>query len=297
MKKLACLFIVFVAFYSIKVEALLASSDSETERQQKFRVLCHNEDIGPVRGGRFLEDQQFLVNGNIYGKSPGSGLFNIPVCKNHTFEDCYPLFTIFPHIKVILKGGEMVESMQLAKTFRDPNCFEDSCRHALGLPGTTKSIEMDLDPSSILCLTVQLYTWKYSFTTGGGELWFRKGCVPTAISPAVTYMPEGTLDKIRATFSWPSAGPYKGENKIDPEVVGIKFRSYDIATVGREDLDPDWKNTLGMHTDNNNSRTAPWCYPTRDFNRGGFGDDPCIDLLKIGEDFPFYAGHPLEVRP
>ncbi len=201
MKRLSYLFIAAFAFLSVAAKLLLAY-DSEKNASQTFRVFCHNKDIGPVRDGRFLEDQAYLVNGGIKGKSPGSGLFNIPVGAGQTIEDCYSLFSMFPSITVILKNGIM----------------EHGNQKTLGLPGISTPIEISVDPSSILLITVQLYTWKYGFTTGGGSVWIQKDSQPTAISPPVAYRPtENFPEELFAVFSWPTVGPYRGKEEILPK--------------------------------------------------------------------------------
>ncbi len=81
-------------------------------------------------------------------------------------------------------------------------------------------------------------------------------------------------------------------------MIKVELQEYpNVPLISQRDLDPDWKNSLSMHTSNENPVDGSWCYPTRGFNRKYAGGSPCKDLRKFGDDFPFYAGHSLNSSP
>jgi len=304
-KRLKYIFITTLAILGIS--QLSIASDLAEQGTPGFRVVCHNEDIGPVKDGHFMRDQKYLVEEGIAGKRPGSGLFNICQGQNNTNENCFPLFNMYPLVTALLTDGSVVSSAL------DPQLLlskvERRHPHALGLPGDTNEIVLPgVHPSKINAIMVQLYTWQRGFTTGGGSVWVTNTIKPTAISKLMPFIPDremrkvlGGTNRLFVNFAWPSTGPYQEENYIDPDVIQVTMSHHEKHNnISREQLDPNWKTTLGMHTDVNNlQETANGymfpCFPARNFNRPSDGASKNTDMLGLGKDFPYFAGHALEV--
>lgn len=289
---------------------------SDLKENTQLRIHCYNNDIGPLKDGYFLDDQKHLAStstvqgktiSNVYGKNPGTGLFNIPMgisiwgpkdnpqIRSATSEDCLPLFALFPQIRIIKKNGENILNRDYTKshmTDLEVSAYQDN---TLKLPGQTTSFTFDVNPQDVQLIILQLFTARYGYTTGGGNLWSMNP-TPVALSEPVVYMPQSEFpQEIYTSFSWPT---YRPETTIrqHERVLGVEFANRYQASLwpsfNPDLLDPNWKITCGLHTNSQEAfNKKPFCFSTLGFNRSR--DTLNIDCLNFQDAYPFYAGHPL----
>ncbi|MBA4249369.1 MAG: hypothetical protein C0432_01430 [Candidatus Puniceispirillum sp.] len=249
-------------------------------------VIVHvwNHDVGPVTGGTFMEHQA-VVRDHVGGKQCGSGLFQIPKYYNENkeflmFEGGFPLFDI--KISLIVKTTDGKE-------------IEVSSDQRLKLPGEYVSIDTGMLKSSIHCIKSVLKACSYGFTTGGGSVWIHRDIIEISEEAAVIQRKISVNTPIDFVASWPT-------QMIDHDSEALLFfehsPSYEPIITSKEQLDPQWKKTLGLYVHN----TDPYkgygiCFPTRGFNRYYDGASATADYFKLGTDFEFYAGHSLHTKP
>jgi hypothetical protein len=75
--------------------------------------------------------------------------------------------------------------------------------------------------------------------------------------------------------------------------------AYQPMVTTRDMLDHNWKRTVGLRVDyrDETSTTLPYCFPTDDLNRENMSGNAvkhAKDMSKLGEAFPYYAGHALD---
>lgn len=256
-----------------------------------MEITFHNENIGPIKGGEFLRDQQYLATTKLPGKNPGSGLFLIPNGTNHE-DPSFPLFFLVPTVRYTLKGAESIVQYPDDELIKSWFC-SDNRDNVLGLPGESKKVTLLVDYEKVLTVSFSLKTCCYGFTTSGGSVWCTHLDKLPSITQEISIAPYKNID---VTFSWPKIGPYTG--KWQDSYLSVSFQK-PRATVNRENLDPEWKSTIGLHVDGTrkNESRKPWCYLTRGLSRSFDSAGDAIDIMKLNDDFSFYAGHPLDVTP
>ncbi|WP_010302363.1 hypothetical protein [Candidatus Odyssella thessalonicensis] len=276
--------------------AALLSAPTYQAQASELTVNFWNKDVGPVEGGRFLEDQKYVAEGHVLGKQPGSGLFMIPIKdRKITEDDNWGLFDLKPVATVIYKEGK-VETINTGK--------EDTV--FLGLPGekTTFKISLSSDRYQISMISFALTGRQYSFTTSGGSVWippqvqsseqaYREVSAIAAL-PGTKIHPYQDLNVI---FSWPES---LAEEEEEAEIsTAVTYKSY-TPTITTDNLVANWKSSIcDLHVDNKVDGTGKYCcYPTRGFNRrfeGAIRD--AGDLYNLGEKFAYVAGHELDANP
>jgi len=262
----------------------------------ELKLNLWNEDIGPVKGGNFLRDQEFLANGGISGKNPGSGLFVIPDSRNNE-SPAYALFELFPRVTGITKTGEMISSLSLEKM--DELWKKNELRgHSLKLPGEKIEMTLPVNPEDLLSLHVFLKAYPFSFTTNGGSVWISNNSKPASLTPIISWVKgEEALPK-DVVFSWTKVEPQKAASDAH---IDIRFAhsTGSLPVFDKSKLVSDWKMNLGLYCDKSQivTESKGWCYMTRGLNRAYRGADDAKDLLGLGDDFTFYAGHPVSASP
>jgi hypothetical protein len=285
------------ALFALSLNQLQAGNGERDENPSKnLTIKFYNEDIGPVRGGRFLDDQKFFAEGNVTGKNPGSGLFLIPNGNNHE-SPAYPLFNLVPFAKIVTKNGTVIESP--TKDEQLNFYWAKDKTHRLGLPGETTEITYPVSTDDVLCVSVCLQAYDYGFTTGGGSVWMTHAYVRDPLTHLITsFGDKGAFSEpLDVIFSWPKSRPAPGITNPDAK-LNVEFK-YLYSVITREDLVPNWKQEIGLNTDRaqiaeEKSKNQYNCWSTRDLNRGLQGLDPAEDCHGLGDDFPYYGGHPVD---
>jgi hypothetical protein len=278
----------------------LMSLISTMSLSQATKLSIWNEDIGPVKGGNFLRDQQFLADGGAYGKNPGSGLFLIPDGLNYE-NSAVPLFQLIPVVKCITTEAKIIETPSADEM---KNIWQGGKREAhpfLKLPGEKVELDLPVAVDQLLSLSVSLKAYSYGFTTSGGSVWTINEINPTQLSSMITVLKdEQAWFPKNVVFSWPKSTPYKGEHNPNAR-IDARFEYYFQPKFQRSMLVGDWKMTLGLFCDNSQrdsqQKYKDTCYMTRGLNRAFEGASPAKDLLGLGEDFTYYVGHPLTASP
>lgn len=251
------------------------------------KITVCNEDIGPVRNGGFLKYQQSILEGNDYGNDykPGSGLFSIPGNKYGIF----PLFQLIPVIKCATLEGKII---QVPSNEDMEKIFKGVKVPVLPLPGQKIEMTLPLPLEQVLSLSVSLKAYDYGFTTSGGSEYIPNVSKPINLMKRVTtYQDEGIPSIV--VFSWPER---QNSNDI-LEGRFWRFSSSLLPRIKKSRLVPNWKVSIGMRCDKSDKGKTT-CYATRGFNRSSEDADPTPkDVLGLGDNFPFYAGHPIEANP
>ncbi len=253
-------------------------------KQSNVILNIWNHDVGPVKGGRFMEDQT-VVRDHIVGKQCGSGLFQIPKYRNEKKELCideggFPLFDIKISVKVIKTDGTIMPILLSQK---------------LKLPGECTSIDTGLHRSSIRHIKAVLKAFFHGFTTSGGRVWTPLYKMDISEEVMVAQRKIETDSTINLVASWPS-------EIIGHDLEALLFLehspNYEPMITSRDQLDPQWKKTLGLYVHNEDPYAGYGiCFPTKDFNRSHEGGTKAVDYYKLGTDFEFYAGHSLDTNP
>ncbi|MCE2716752.1 MAG: hypothetical protein ACK4V2_00395 [Pseudomonadota bacterium] len=260
---------------------LSASETDESNAQQGVVLRVWNHDIGPVIGGKFLEDQEG-VNKLTRGKCPGSGLFRIPYESENGFweQGLSALHDLKILVEVTLKDSTK-------KLFSE----------RLLLPG--KYIEIPTNTNSIEDIKIKIQSRLHNYSTSAGGMWVAQW--PATISKTLcigseSIQHDGTLEVIA---SWPRVLSKTQQKallfvELHEDEEG---HAYVPLVTSQDQLDPVWKRTIGMRIDYHDTEAKfGYCFPTDSLNRKNMSGNAvqyAKDLLNLGENFPYYAGHQL----
>lgn len=276
-------FKVFALIFSVLglFSVLSASEVEEKDASQEGVVLrVWNHDIGPVISGKFLEDQE-SVNNLTRGKCPGSGLFRIPYASENGFweQDLSALHDLKILVEVTLKDSTK-------KLFSEK----------LLLPG--EYIEIPTNTNSIEDIKIKIQSRLHNYSTSAGGMWVAHP--PATISKTLcigseSIQRDGTLEVIA---SWPRVlSKTQQKALLFVELHEDEENAYVPEVTSQDRLDPVWKRTIGMHVDYRDTEAKfGYCFPADSINRqnmSGNGVQYAIDLLNLGKNFPYYAGHQL----
>ncbi|MGI4852163.1 MAG: hypothetical protein ACRYGR_09525 [Janthinobacterium lividum] len=294
MKKIYFVTKIYTAFFALCFSSLHATNpDVDNITTSNLSIHFWNEDIGPVKGGNFLRDQEFFKE-NVYGKYPGSGLFLIPNGLNAE-SDAHPLFFLVPVVRVITKQGEIIETPSSEKKLEYFKAGNK--KYCLGLPGESTDITYPVEHKDVLSLSVRLDSYKFSFTTSGGSIFITyKGSFK--LSPFITSESNEFEKPINVTFSWPRFTYHVKDNYDSQMLLNAQFNE-PLKKVTKQELVPNWKTSMGIYTggEQQDKICEKICYPTRSFNRQYEGNDKPEDFFTLGDDFSYYAGHSLTDNP
>lgn len=259
---------------------LSASEIREVNAQEGVVLKIWNHNIGPVKGGKFLEDQEY-VNSHTSGKRPGSGLFRIPYVSEYGFSEqgAHALHDLKILIEVTLRDGK-----------------KEAFSGMLPLPG--EHIEVPTNTNNIDDIKIKIQSRLHNYSTSAGGMWVAQW--PATISKTLCIGSKDILTNgiLEVIASWPRVlSKSQQEALLFVELHDDEESAYVPEVTSRDQLDPTWKKTIGMHVDYLDTEAKfGYCFPTDSLNRlnmSGNSVKYAKDLLKLGDSFPYYAGHEL----
>lgn len=266
----------------------LQAAAYEAVADEGLVIKVWNHDIGPVIGGAFLRDQIF-AHTITQGKMPGSGLFKVPY-ENSLATEAYryiwedgssSLHNLQIHVEVSASDGK--------KLLFSPK---------LTLPGECVVIPTGLKYFNIEDIKIKMKTPNYAFSTGAGGMWIARQLMIVSRPLCVgreSFSPGAPVEVVAA---WPTTLA-KNSTKALLNLAMHEDTAYQPMVTTRDMLDHNWKRTVGLRVDyrDETSTTLPYCFPTDDLNRenmSGNAVEHAKDMSKLGEAFPYYAGHALD---
>ena len=267
----------------------LQAAAYEAVADEGLVIKVWNHDIGPVKDGAFLRDQIF-AHTITQGKMPGSGLFKVPY-ENSLATEAYRY--------IWEDGSSSLHNLQIhvEVTARDGTKLLFSPK--LTLPGECVVIPTGLKYFNIEDIKIKMKTPDYAFSTGAGGMWIRRQLM--VVSNPLCFGNESFLRDapVEVVAFWPTAlAKNSTKARLNLALHEDEDTAYQPMVTTRDMLDPNWKKTVGLHVDyrDGTKGTIPYCFPTDDLNRAnmsGNAVEHAKDMSKLGEAFPYYAGHAL----
>ena len=267
----------------------LQAAAYEAVADEGLVIKVWNHDIGPVIGGAFLRDQIF-AHTITQGKMPGSGLFKVPY-ENSLATEAYRY--------IWEDGSSSLHNLQIHVEVTAGDGTKLLFSPKLTLPGECVVIPTGLKYFNIEDIKIKMKTPNYAFSTGAGGMWIARPLMIVSRPLCVgreSFSPDAPVEVVA---SWPTTLA-KNSTKalLNLAVHEDEDAPYQPMVTTRDMLDPNWKKTVGLHVDyrDGTKGTIPYCYPTDDLNRAnmsGNGVEYAQDISKLGDAFPYYAGHAL----
>ena len=266
----------------------LQAAAYEAVADEGLVIKVWNHDIGPVIGGAFLRDQIF-AHTITQGKMPGSGLFKVPY-ENSLATEAYRY--------ICEDGSSSLHNLQIHVEVSASDGKKLLFSPKLTLPGECVVIPTGLKYFNIEDIKIKMKTPNYAFSTGAGGMWIARQLMIVSRPLCVgreSFSPGAPVEVVAA---WP-ATLAKNSTKALLNLAMHEDTAYQPMVTTRDMLDHNWKRTVGLRVDyrDETSTTLPYCFPTDDLNRENMSRNAvehAKDMSKLGEAFPYYAGHALD---
>ena len=280
--------ILLLALTSISLGLQAAAYEAVADEGLVIKVWNH--DIGPVKDGAFLRDQIF-AHTITQGKMPGSGLFRIPYA-NSLATEAYPY--------ICEDGSSALHNLQIHVEVTAGDGTKLLFSPKLTLPGECVVIPTGLKYFNIEDIKIKMKSRNYAFSAGAGGMWIARQLMIVSSPLCFGFESFSTGAPVEVVASWPTTLAKNRTNALlNLAVHEDEDAPYQPMVTTRDMLDHNWKKTVGLHVDyrDGTKGTIPYCYPTDDINRenmSGNGVEYAQDISKLGDAFPYYAGHALD---